>query len=120
MRNEQTSSGGAGDALWRVQDRQPLQLTVAPGGRRVLVTAGRLWLTVDGEHGEPAQDHWLDAGQALSLPGGRHVLMDGWPRAEFELLVPPCSGRSWLAGRLLRALAGGGRAGLGGLGARGA
>jgi hypothetical protein len=63
---------------------QALTLAAARGPRRLVVTAGRLWLTVSGG----TSDHWLCAGEGFTLAAGEEVVVEGWPHAEFQLLQP--------------------------------
>jgi hypothetical protein len=63
---------------------QALTLAAARGPRRLVVTGGRLWLTVSGG----TSDHWLRAGEGLTLAPGEEVVVEGWPQAEFHLLQP--------------------------------
>jgi hypothetical protein len=50
-------------------------------------------------------DVWLLAGESLELPAGLTVVIEAWPSARFQLLVPPkaCAARrgSSLAARLI-------------------
>ena len=78
-------------ALWRVDGGQALQLTIGPGARHLRVREGRLWLTGDGASEAPAEDIWLAPGEDVVLAEGSHVVAEGWPRASFELIVPPAS-----------------------------
>lgn len=68
----------------RLAPGQALTLAAVRGPRRLVVTHGRLWLTVSGG----TDDHWLDAGQGLTLAPGQEVVVEAWPRAEFQLLQP--------------------------------
>lgn len=68
----------------RLMSGQTLTLTAARGPRRLVVTQGRLWLTL----GNSLEDHWLCAGQGLTLAAGREVVAEAWPEAEFQLLQP--------------------------------
>lgn len=70
-----TTRLGAGQAMTLRAQRAP---------RRLVVTHGRLWLTLQGG----GDDHWLDAGQALTLPAGCAAVAEGWPTAAFQLLQP--------------------------------
>jgi len=63
---------------------QALTLAAAHGPRRLAVTSGMLWLTVSGG----TDDHWLSAGEGLTLAAGEEVVVEGWPQAEFQLLQP--------------------------------
>ena len=77
-------------ALWRIDGGQALQLTIGPGVRRLRVREGRLWFTTGaGATDAPADDVWLAPGEGLMLAEGSHVVAEGWPRASFELIVPP-------------------------------
>ncbi len=64
-----------GQALTLPAERQP---------RLLVVTQGRLWVTWAGH----VQDHWLAAGEALTLPAGLAAVAEGWPEARFQLLQP--------------------------------
>jgi hypothetical protein len=63
---------------------QALSLPVARGPRRLVVTRGRLWLTVTGG----ADDHWLHAGEGVTLGAGQQAVVEAWPQAEFQILQP--------------------------------
>jgi hypothetical protein len=76
-------------ALWTLEAGQALSLPIGPGARELSVRQGRLWLTVKGSLQVPAQDIWLAAGESLSLAAGSQVLIEAWPQAAFQLLVPP-------------------------------
>ena len=68
-------------------------MTLAGGAeaRRLAVARGRVWLTLSGTADQPAEDKWLQAGEALALAPGQTAVLEGWPAADFELLVPPTS-----------------------------
>lgn len=68
----------------RLAPGQALMLAVMRGPRRLVVTRGRLWLTVTGG----TDDHWLRAGEGLTLTAGQEVVVEAWPTAEFQLLQP--------------------------------
>lgn len=68
----------------RLRPGQALTLAAMRGPRRLVVTHGRLWLTISGETG----DHWLDAGEGLTLMRGQEVVVEPWPEAAFQLLQP--------------------------------
>lgn len=68
----------------RLQAGQALTLAAARGPRRLVVTQGWLWLTVSGDAG----DHWLCAGEGLTLAAGQEAVVEGWPQADFQLLQP--------------------------------
>lgn len=68
----------------RLAPGQALTLAAARGPRRLVVTCGRLWLTVSGG----ADDHWLRAGEGLTLAAGQEAVVEAWPDAAFQLLQP--------------------------------
>jgi hypothetical protein len=70
-----TTRLGAGQAITVAAARAP---------RRLVVTHGRLWLTL----GDGCDDHWLGAGEGLTLAAGREAVVEGWPTAAFQLLQP--------------------------------
>lgn len=63
---------------------QALTLAAARGPRRLVVTSGRLWLTVSGG----TDDHWLRSGEGLTLAAGQEAVVEAWPEAAFQLLQP--------------------------------
>ena len=76
-------------SLWTVSQGEAMSLTIGPGARELYVAEGRLWLTLPGEPGMQPEDHWLEAGQGVHLASGSRVVMEAWPQAQFQLLVPP-------------------------------
>lgn len=76
-------------SLWTVLRGEALSLSIGPGQRELGVTEGRLWLTLEGEHDAPAQDVWLEPGQSIVLASGSRIVIEAWPEAQFQLLVPP-------------------------------
>lgn len=68
----------------RLGPGQALTLVATRGPRRLVVTSGRLWLTLQGG----GDDHWLRAGEGLTLAAGQQAVVEGWPEAEFQLLAP--------------------------------
>jgi hypothetical protein len=68
----------------RLAPGQALTLAAARAPRRLVVTGGRLWLTVSGG----TDDHWLRAGEGLTLAAGQEAVIEAWPAAEFQLLQP--------------------------------
>lgn len=66
----------------RLAPGQALTLAAARTPRRLVVIGGRLWLTVSGG----TDDHWLRAGEGLTLAAGQEVVVEAWPQAEFQLL----------------------------------
>lgn len=63
---------------------QALTLAAGRAPRRLVVTAGRLWLTLTGG----VDDHWLQAGEGLTLAPGQAAVVEAWPQAAFQLLQP--------------------------------
>jgi len=78
-------------ALWEISEGEALSLTIGPGQRELSVAEGRLWLTLQGSAKQPAQDIWLDPGQSVQLASGSRVVVEAWPAAQFQLLVPPAA-----------------------------
>jgi hypothetical protein len=68
----------------RLGPGQALTLAATRGPRRLVVTSGRLWLTFTGG----TDDHWLCAGEGLTLAAGQEVVVEAWPDACFQLLQP--------------------------------
>ena len=68
----------------RLAPGQALTLAAMGAPRRLVVTSGRLWLTVSGG----ADDHWLRAGEGLTLAAGQEAVAEAWPEATFQLLQP--------------------------------
>lgn len=66
----------------RLAPGQALTLAAARMPRRLVVMGGRLWLTVSGG----CDDHWLHAGEGLTLAAGQEVVVEAWPEASFQLL----------------------------------
>ncbi len=104
-------------ASWALAQGQALTLPIGPGDRLLRVSEGRVWATrLHGEPGLLPADAWLEPGDSLQVESGAVLVVEGWPAARFQLLVPPraCAPRAWvvlatrLATRLLNRL----RAGL--------
>ncbi|MCE4554151.1 DUF2917 domain-containing protein [Pelomonas cellulosilytica] len=74
----------------RLGPGQALTLAAGRTPRRLVVTCGRLWLTVGGS----ADDHWLLAGDGLTLEAGQPAVVEGWPEAAFHLLHPVAQRRA--------------------------
>ena len=79
-------------SVWHLDGGRALTLAGGAEARHLAVARGRVWLTLSGTADEPAQDQWLEAGEALALAPGQTAVLEGWPAADFELLVPPASG----------------------------
>lgn len=91
-------------STWHLDGGRALTLAGGAEARRLAVARGRVWLTLSGTADAPAEDQWLEAGQGLVLAPGQTAVLEGWPAADFELLVPPASaatGRGLLGRRLL-------------------
>lgn len=61
---------------------------------RLQLSSGRLWLTLDGRLGAPADDVLLQAGESWTLPAGREAVLEALPQpgagaARFDLLLSP-------------------------------
>jgi len=76
-------------ADWRLTQGEALKLPIGPGPRELKVLEGRVWLTRDGRLDRPALDVWLEAGDSLAVPSGAELVLEAWPQARFQLLVPP-------------------------------
>ena len=76
---------------WALPPGQARCLTIGPGDRWLQICDGTVWLTLPADGSEASQDICLTAGQGLLLPSGCEALLEGWPQARFQLLVPPCS-----------------------------
>jgi hypothetical protein len=94
MMNPQQSASDA----WSLAPGEVRSLTTGPGERWLRVSEGRVWLTLPGSVDEPADDVWLETGETVALPEGSRLVLEGWPSARFQLLVPPqaCQGSSLL------------------------
>jgi hypothetical protein len=82
---------------WVVAPGRVRKLRIGPGARVLHVREGPLWLTTLGTRGAQPADLWLAAGDDCLLPAGADVVVEGWPRASFQLLVPPKDGGGALA-----------------------
>lgn len=93
-------------SFWRVAAGEARSLRIGPGRRTLRVNDGALWLTAPGAADAPAEDFWLQPGDAVALPSGAEIVIEGWPEASFQLLVPPCKATArssisaWLSRRL--------------------
>lgn len=74
---------------WRLSQGEALKLPIGPGARELKVLEGRVWLTRDGRMNRPALDVWLEAGDSIAVPSGAELVLEAWPHARFQLLVPP-------------------------------
>jgi hypothetical protein len=78
-------------SVWHLDGGRALTLAGGAAARRLAVARGRVWLTLSGTADAPAEDKWLQAGDAVALAAGQTAVLEGWPVADFELLVPPAS-----------------------------
>jgi hypothetical protein len=78
-------------SVWHLDGGRAMTLAGGAESRRLAVARGRVWLTLSGTPDEPAEDKWLEAGDAVALAPGQTAVLEGWPAADFELLVPPVS-----------------------------
>lgn len=78
-------------SVWHLDGGRALTLAGGAEARRLAVASGRVWLTLSGTAEQPAEDKWLEAGDAVALAPGQAAVLEGWPAADFELLVPPGS-----------------------------
>ena len=90
MRKSQRS----GDSIWSLPAQTSRTLRVGPGPRLLQVQDGRLWLTTSGTADEAATDLWLEAGESVELGDGLEVVMEAWPTARYQLMVPPSACRA--------------------------
>lgn len=79
-------SDSRASTLWSLAAGQALTLSAAPAARVIEVKRGRLWLTRRGRLGQPALDHWVRAGERITVGADDEVVVEGWPRAQFEVL----------------------------------
>ena len=78
-------------ATWTLAAGHARRLNIGPGARWLRVCAGRLWITRLRAHSAERQleDLWLQAGDSLAVESGEQLLVEAWPAARFQLLVPP-------------------------------
>ncbi|MDH0865467.1 DUF2917 domain-containing protein [Mitsuaria sp. GD03876] len=77
------------DAAWALSPGEAMSLPIGPGRRELHVLEGRVWVTQRGDLSLPAQDFWLSAGETLEVDSGAELVVEAWPAARFQLLVPP-------------------------------
>jgi Protein of unknown function (DUF2917) len=87
-------------AHWTLNPGQAITLTIGSGPRWVHVTQGRAWIT----QCSTGSDEWLERGDRLWVADGTALVMEAWPSAQFELLVPPqaCAVRATVAALIHR------------------
>lgn len=85
------------DAAWQLAQGEAVSLPIGPGPRELKVLEGRVWVTQQGALDMPSEDYWLSAGEALDLPSGAQLVIEAWPSASFQLLVPPTACATWRA-----------------------
>jgi hypothetical protein len=79
----------SGTSIWSLPTRASRKMRVGPGPRVLRVCDGRLWLTTEGTPTEAATDLWLEPGDEVELAAGLEIVMEAWPAARYQLLVPP-------------------------------
>nr|WP_297532630.1 DUF2917 domain-containing protein [uncultured Roseateles sp.] len=77
------------DAAWTLSQGEAMSLPIGPGRRELHVLDGRVWVTQRGDLNLPAQDFWLSAGETLEVASGTELVVEAWPTARFQLMVPP-------------------------------
>ncbi|WP_158218844.1 DUF2917 domain-containing protein [Roseateles aquatilis] len=77
------------DAAWSLAQGEAMSLPIGPGRRELRVLDGRVWVTQQGALDMPAHDYWLTAGETLEVQDGAQLVVEAWPTARFQLLVPP-------------------------------
>ncbi|WP_423596010.1 DUF2917 domain-containing protein [Roseateles sp. MS654] len=77
------------DAAWTLSKGEAMRLPIGPGRRELHVLEGRVWVTQRGDLSLPSNDYWLSAGETLEVDSGAELLIEAWPTARFQLLVPP-------------------------------
>ena len=80
---------GSAASIWSLPTRASRTMRVGPGPRVLRVCEGRLWLTTEGTATEAATDLWLEPGDEVELAAGLEIVMEAWPAARYQLLVPP-------------------------------
>ena len=58
-------------STWHLDGGRALTLAGGAEARRLSVARGRVWLTLSGTTDEPAEDKWLEAGEAVALAPGQ-------------------------------------------------
>jgi hypothetical protein len=94
-------------AAWQLEGGRTLRLPSSPLPRRVRVTHGRLWLTVDARKNGTAEDVWLCAGDEVELAAGSSWLAEAWGCVGFLVLLPPQSAAGPSVGSVLRSFSAG-------------
>ena len=73
---------------WRLAPGQALRLPAVGRERWLRVLEGEVWLTLSSTPASGSDDTWLAPGGQSLLPAGREVVLEGHPRASFQLLEP--------------------------------
>jgi hypothetical protein len=92
-------------SLWHLGAGQALSLPSQPGQRQLRVATGRVWVTFSAPAQAAARppstpheavdlpladgDHWLCAGQTLTLPAHAAAVLEAWPQAAFSVREMP-------------------------------
>lgn len=82
---------GPDASTWTLDAGRARRLNIGPGARWLRVCTGRLWITRMQAVAADRQleDVWLQAGDSLAVEAGEVLLVEAWPAARFQLLVPP-------------------------------
>lgn len=94
-------------AAWQLEAGRTLRLPSSALPRRVRVTHGRLWLTIDARKNGAAEDVWLCAGDEFELAPGSSWLAEAWGCVGFLVLLPPQSSGVGSVGAVLRSFSAG-------------
>ncbi len=103
MKESQQSKTQA-SPVWQLAHGHARTLHAVRRTRWLEVVDGRLWVTACGRFGKSVPDDaWISPGEALEIPAGVAVVVEGWPQARFKLLeaVPVARPRT----AVLRAMA---------------
>lgn len=112
---ESQQSRARPNPVWHLAPGRARGLPAVRRVRWLEVVEGRLWLTACGRFGRSIPDDaWILPGQALEIPAGVAVVVEGWPEARFKLLeaVPLVRPRTALLRAMARLLGAGLRLGL--------
>lgn len=96
-------------AVWQLAPGRSSTLAAASVARWLQVSEGRLWVTTGGQLGGAVPDDaWVLPGQVLEVPAGVSAVLEGWPKASFQLLeAAPAARPQTLPLRAAGRLAGG-------------
>jgi hypothetical protein len=90
FRSTMSNSQQSGPAEWALSPAQAITLQAGPGPRWLHLTQGRAWVTLStAQLGAAPTDTWLARGDRLWVANGATLVIEAWPSAHFEWLVPP-------------------------------